>query len=148
MPGMTQFAKNESLNITTRTGTRVLALFTAAPTDDGGGTEVPTTGAGAGYSRVDITTAFPDATTGGTTVGGFRQVANTSPITFGPITGAGVSNITHYGIYDSTPGGATLRWWSLLTADDGTTPLPRNLSNNSTLTFPIGSLIIQQGNVA
>ena len=75
-----------------------IALFTAGPTDSGGGTEA----SGTGYARVNLTnntTNFPTATTG------LKQ--NATVITF-PTAGASWGTITHFGIYDASTSGNLL----------------------------------------
>lgn len=71
-----------------------LALFTAAPNDAGGGTEIST----GGYARQAIT--FGAAVSG--------VVSNTSTHTF-TATGASWGTVTHYGIFSASSAG-TLYW--------------------------------------
>lgn len=85
-----------------------VALFTAAPSDSGGGTEVT----GGSYARVnhaplDANWTAPDAT-GGVT-------ANASAITF-PAPTANWGTITHFGIFDASAGGNLLFHGALTTA--------------------------------
>lgn len=77
-----------------------VALFTAAPSDAGGGTEVT----GGSYARVqrdplDANWTAPD-TTGGVT-------ANAAAITF-PSPTANWGTVTHFGIFDASSGGNLL----------------------------------------
>lgn len=93
-----------------------VGLFTAAPSDTGGGTEV----SGGSYARVSLspsttnwaatngatTTTNPSTGTGGTT-------SNNVAITFAsPSANWGV--ITHFGIFDASTSG-NLLWWAALT---------------------------------
>ena len=85
--------------MTTGTATRptawYVALYTAAPSDSGGGTEV----SGNGYSRQAVT--FAAATSpGGTT-------SNTGDITF-TAAGGDWGTITHIGIFDASTAGNLL----------------------------------------
>ena len=76
-----------------------LALFTAAPSDAGGGTEVT----GGSYARVAVPTGASsgwDASSGGAT-------ANTSVVTF-PTATANWGTITHVGLFDASTGGNLL----------------------------------------
>lgn len=85
-----------------------IGLFTAAPSDSGGGTEV----SGGSYARVslnplDANWTAPDST-GGLT-------ANASAITFPSPTG-NWGTITHFGIFDATSAGNLLFWGALTTS--------------------------------
>lgn len=74
------------------------ALFTAGPTDSGGGTEV----SGTNYARVNVTnntTNFPTATTG------LKQ--NATAIVF-PTAGGSWGTVTHWGIFDASSSGNLL----------------------------------------
>lgn len=77
-----------------------LALFTAAPSDSGGGTEL----SGSGYARQAIT--FGAASSG--------VVSNTSTHTF-TASGGTWGTVTHYGIFSASTAG-TLYWHGALTA--------------------------------
>lgn len=94
-----------------------LALFTAAPTDAGGGTEVST----GGYARAAI--AF-GAASGGTT-------SNTGAITF-TATGASWGSITHIGIFDASTAGNLLWHGAMTTA--------RTIGDGDSLEFAIGAV--------
>ena len=106
-----------------------IALFTAAPSDAGGGTEVT----GGSYARVDTPPldANWDATSG--TDG---LTANTGIITFATPT-ANWGTITHFGIFDATTGGNLLYHGALTsskTVNNGD-PAP---------TFPAGALTVTE----
>lgn len=77
-----------------------LALYTAAPSDAGGGTEV----SGGGYARQAITFGAPAS----------GQVQNSAAITF-PQATADWGTITHVGIFDAGTAG-NLLWWGALAA--------------------------------
>lgn len=88
--------------------TLYFALFTAAPSDSGGGTEV----SGTGYARVAVATgdaAFL-ATQGGTSgasSGTGGQTSNANAITF-PAPGGAWGVATHWGAFDASSGGNLL----------------------------------------
>lgn len=77
------------------------ALFTAAPSDAGGGTEV----SGGSYARVDVSSSFSAAASGAS--------ANTTTITFPTATSAW-GTVTHMGIYDASTDGNLLLWGPLI----------------------------------
>lgn len=80
--------------------TNYLALFTAAPSDTGGGTEV----SGGSYARQNLSTAL------GTQSGG--QIANASQITF-PDATANWGTILAWATFDASSAGNML-WWGWL----------------------------------
>lgn len=93
-----------------------IALFTAAPSDSGGGTEV----SGGSYARVQVgpsDTAWA-ATQGGTPsapssgTGGLTD--NGAAITFATPS-ANWGSITHFGIFDASTSGNLLFWGALTT---------------------------------
>lgn len=93
----------------TRPTSWYVALYTAAPSDSGGGTEV----SGSGYSRQSVT--FDAASSpGGTT-------SNSSEVTF-TASGGSFGTVTHIGIFDASTSG-NLLWHGALNAsktiDDG-----------------------------
>lgn len=91
-----------------------VALFTAAPSDAGGGTEV----SGGAYARVAVTsglaawagTQSAGSTTASSGTGG--QTSNNAAITF-PAPTASWGTVTHFGIYDASTGGNLLIWSAL-----------------------------------
>ena len=89
----------------TKPTTLAIGLFTAAPSDTGGGTEVT----GGSYARVALNPL--DANWTGPTAGN-GQVSNNVAITF-PTPSAGWGTITHFGIFDATTSGNLLIWGSL-----------------------------------
>lgn len=84
-----------------------VALFTAAPSDSGGGTEV----SGGSYARVQRDPL--DANwTGASSTDGLTD--NAAALTF-PTPTANWGTITHFGIFDATSGGNLLFWGALTT---------------------------------
>ena len=96
-----------------------VALYTAAPDDTGGGTEV----SGNGYSRQSVT--FDAATSGAGTT------ANSGDVVF---TAAGGSwgTITHIGIFDASTAG-NLLWHGAMTAS-------KTVADGDTLQFSTGNI--------
>ena len=96
-----------------------VALYTAAPNDAGGGTEVT----GNGYAREAVT--FAAATSpGGTT-------SNSGAVTF-TASGGNWGSITHIGIHDALSGG-NLLWHGAMTA-------AKTVNDGDTLEFSIGNI--------
>jgi predicted metal-binding membrane protein len=93
-----------------------LALYTAAPTDAGGGTQV----SGGGYARQAITFGAPS--------GG--AIANTSAVSF-TATGAAYGTVVAVGIFDASTAGNLLAW------DDITSAV---INDGDTINFPIGDI--------
>ena len=96
-----------------------VALYTAAPSDSGGGTEVT----GNGYAREAVT--FAAATSpGGTT-------SNSGAVTF-TASGGNWGSITHIGIHDALSSGQLL-WHGAMTA-------AKTVNDGDTLEFSIGNI--------
>lgn len=103
----------------TRPTSWYVALYTAAPSDSGGGTEV----SGNGYSRQSVT--FDAATSpGGTT-------SNTGAVSF-TASGGNWGSITHIGIFDASTSG-NLLWHGSMTAS-------KTVNDGDTLEFSIGNI--------
>ena len=83
----------------TAPGTHYLALFTAAPGETGGGTEVSTSGTA--YARQSV--AF--TTTGNTT-------SNTAAVEF-PTATASFGTVTHVGVFDAATAGNLMAYATL-----------------------------------
>ena len=96
-----------------------LALYTAAPSDAGGGTEV----SGSGYSRKAITFAAA-STPGGTT-------SNTNTPSFTAV-GGSFGTVTHLGIFTEATGG-NLLWHGAMTAS-------KTVGDGDTLEFSPGNV--------
>lgn len=99
--------------------TLYFGLFTAAPSDTGGGTEVTT--AGTNYARASLacnTTNFDNTDNLNTTAvsaGTNGTTRNTTVITFNAPTGTNWGSITHIGVFDAVTGGNLLIWAALTT---------------------------------
>jgi hypothetical protein len=125
MAALSDHAENLLLNwlMTTDSVTRPTAwyvgLYTAAPSDAGGGTEV----SGNGYSRQSATWGTASGT-GGTT-------DNTGNVTF-TAAGGDWGTITHIGIHDASTGG-NLLWHGAMSAS-------KTIADGDTLQFNTGNI--------
>lgn len=112
-------------SMTTGSATRptawYVALYTAAPSDSGGGTEVST----GGYARKSVT--FNAATSPGGTTSNAGNVTWTA-------SGANYGTVTHVGIFDSLTTG-NLLWWGPLTAS-------KTVNDGDTFQIAAGSLTL------
>jgi hypothetical protein len=111
---------NTSLAVTTP----YMALFTATPSDTGGGTEVT----GTSYARVNMSSSFPAAASG--------AISNDVAVTF-PESGGSWGTVTSFGIFDASTTGNLLYWG----------PLGANRVVDGagiTVTFPIGDIDITE----
>lgn len=98
-----------------------IALYTAAPSDSGGGTEV----AGNGYSRQAVT--FSAASEPGGTTDNSGSVSFTA-------SGGNWGTITHVGIFDASTSG-NLLWHGALAAS-------RTVNDGDTLSFAVGAVTL------
>jgi hypothetical protein len=128
MSSFTDHTENLVLNwlFTTNSATRPTAwyvgLFTAAPSDTGGGTEV----SGNGYARV---------ATGTINVTGTATTAtNAAVIEFAPASGGNWGTITYAAIFDAETSGNMMAWAELTTA--------RTINDGDVFRIPAGSLTI------
>jgi len=125
MAALSDYAEKLILDylMTTGSATRptawYVALYTAAPSDSGGGTEV----AGNGYAREAVTFEAA-ATPGGTT-------SNTGVVSF-TASGGSWGTVTHIGIFDAVTGG-NLLWHGGLTAS-------KAVGDGDTIEFAIGNI--------
>lgn len=103
----------------TRPTTWYVALYTAAPSDSGGGTEV----SGSGYARQSVTFSAASSP-GGTT-------SNSGAVTF-TASGGNWGVISHIGIFDNSSGG-NLLWHGSMTAS-------KTINDGDTLEFAIGNI--------
>jgi hypothetical protein len=123
MSALSDHAENLLLNwaMTSGSATRptawYLALYTAAPSDSGGGTEV-STGA---YGRQTV--AFSAAASGAT--------SNSADVSF-TASGADYGTVTHIGIFDASSGG-NLLWHGAMTAS-------KTVEDGDTITFASGNI--------
>jgi hypothetical protein len=116
-PGMSNYLSNKLIDLIFRgqsytpPTTLYHALFTAAPSNAGGGTEV----SGPGYARVgvvsSVTSMSGTQSAGSTTAssGTSGRTGNNSSITF-PTVGGSWGTITASGFYDASTGGNLLGW--------------------------------------
>lgn len=109
------------------TGSVYVALFTAAPSDSGGGTEV----SGNAYARQALSKAAGSWTAG---AAGSGQISNTSAITFPTATPAAWGTITHFAIFDASTSGNMILW-GVLTAS-------KTVNAGDTFQFAAGQLVI------
>lgn len=127
MSSFTDYTENLVLNwlLTTNSATRPTAwyigLFTAAPSDAGGGTEV----SGNGYAR---------KATGTISVSGTNptNATNDAAIEFAAASGGNWGTITHAGIFDALTTGNLLAWAALSTS--------RTINDGDVLRIPAGDL--------
>lgn len=97
-----------------------LGLYTSAPSDAGGGTEV----SGAGYARQAITFG---AASGG-------AISNTAAVQF-TASGGSYGTVTHVGVFDAATTGNMLAWKAI-------TPIV--MGSGGILTFAIGDIDVTQ----
>lgn len=110
-----------------------IALFTAAPSDSGGGTEVT----GGSYARQQVNNnggAAPDWNLAVVDGVGYL-VDNNDAITF-PQATADWGTVSHFGIFDASTSG-NLLYWGALTASQA-------VNNGSTFSFAAGDLNIRE----
>ena len=98
-----------------------LALFTVAPTDAGGGTEV----SGGSYTRISVTFGAPSG----------NQVTNTVAVDF-PMATADWGTVVAFALFDAVSGGSML-YWNNLTAT-------REILTNDQARYPAGQLIVTE----
>lgn len=128
MSSFSDYSENLVLNwlLTTNSATRptawYVALFTAAPSDTGGGTEV----SGNAYARTAV---------GGMTVAGTATTAtNDAAIEFAAASGGNWGTITHAAIFDASTAGNMLAWAPLTTS--------RTINDGDVFRIPAGSLTV------
>lgn len=124
---LTNFAEAELLDHILGKGsytapTPYLAVYTAAPTDAGGGTEVT----GGNYARVAIAANLAAATGTAPTL-----VTNSSQISF-PTANASWGTVVAFAVLDASTAGNML-WWGDLAAS-------KVVGNGDTLVFNVGEL--------
>lgn len=141
MPAMSDYLENKLVDQLFRgqtapaTTTLYIGLFTASPSDTGGGTEV----SGNAYARVAVTSSLANwagtqsagSTTASSGTGG--QTSNNSVITF-PIPTATWGTVTSFGIFDAASGGNLLFY--------GTLTISKTVNQADTVSFPAGSLTV------
>ena len=97
-----------------------VALYTSAPSDAGGGTEV----SGGGYARKTV--AFAAATSGAGTTSNSGDVSWTA-------SGAAFGTVTHIGIHSALSGSGNLLWHGAMTAS-------KTVNDGDTLEFAAGNI--------
>tara|TARA_R110000796_G_scaffold59629_1_gene137558 strand:- start:1458 stop:1853 length:396 start_codon:yes stop_codon:yes gene_type:complete len=128
MSSFSDYTENLVLNylLTTNSVTRPTAwyvgLFTAAPSDTGGGTEV----SGSAYARKATGTM---AVTGAATT-----AANAAAIEFAAASGGNWGTLTHAAIFDALTAGNMLAWAPLATA--------RTINDGDVFRIPASSLTV------
>lgn len=101
--------------------TAYIGLFTAAPSDAGGGTEVT------GGSYVRKATVGADWSTPAS-----GSISNATVLTY-VTASASWGAVTHFGIFDASSGGNLLRWAVLTT--------PKTIGSGDVASWPIGNLV-------
>lgn len=122
MAGLSDFAENLYLdhilgNSESPPEARYLALYIAAPSDAGGGTEV----SGNGYARQLV--EFDAAASGAAANSNVPQFA---------ASGGAWGTVTHFGVFDASSGGNLMFWAPLATS--------RVVNNGDTLEFAAGDI--------
>lgn len=118
------------------TTTLYVALFTAAPSDSGGGTEVT----GNAYARVAVVsalTAWAGTQSAGSTVastGTGGQTSNNAILTFPTPTPSGWGTVTHMALFDAASSGNLIVWGALTVS--------KTINAGDAVTFPIASLTV------
>lgn len=110
----------------TRPATVYIALYTVAPSDTGGGTEVT----GGAYARVSFTN---NATNWPASASGLKS--NGVAVTFATAT-ANWGTIVAFGIFDAVTGGNLLYWADLTTS--------KAVNNGDTASFAIGDIDVTE----
>ena len=129
MSSFSDYTENLVLNwlLTTNSATRPTAwyvgLFTAAPSDTGGGTEVT----GNAYARVATGTIGVTGTSPTT-------ATNSAAIEFAAASGGNWGTITHAAIFDASSGGHMLAWAPLTTS--------RTINDGDVFRIPASSLTV------
>jgi hypothetical protein len=129
MSSFSDYTENLVLNwlLTTNSATRPTAwyvgLFTAAPSDTGGGTEVT----GNAYARVATGTISVSGTAPTT-------ATNSAAIEFAAASGGNWGTVTHAAIFDASTSGNMLAWAALTTS--------RTINDGDVFRIPAGSLTV------
>lgn len=130
--GASDFLENKLINSLFRTlaaykpSNLYVALFTAVPSDSGGGTEVSATG----YARVAVNPADANwADTSGTN----GVTSNVAAIDFGTWS-TGPTTVTSFGIFDASTAGNLLVWGDLTAS--------KTVNAGDSFSVPAGSLTV------
>ena len=141
MSAMSDFLENSLVDQIFRgqtaptTSTLYIGLYTAAPSDTGGGTEL----SGSGYARVSVTSSLANwagtqsagSTTASSGTGG--ATSNNTAITF-PEPTSGWGQVQAFGVFDAATGGNLLFHGSLT--------INKTINEGDTVTFPARSLVV------
>ena len=125
MAALSDYAEKLLLDFLMTTGTATrptnwyVALYTGAPSDSGGGTEV----SAGGYARQSV--SFNAASSPGGTTSNSHEVSFTA-------SGGDYGTVTHMGIFDASSSG-NLLWHGALTAS-------KTVADGDTLTFAVGNI--------
>jgi hypothetical protein len=144
MAAMTNYLENKLIDHVfrgtayTAPATHYIGLFTATPSDTGGGTEV----SGGSYARVGVAAgaATWQDTAGGTAAtssGATGTTKNVGAITF-PAATADWGTVTHVGIFDAATSGNLLAYGALAAS--------QNVTNGVTYSLPAAALSFQIDN--
>jgi len=118
----TQFLNHVLRNVAYTSPTTVyLALYTVAPGEAGGGTEV----SGGSYARQSVTFSAPAP----------DSSSNTTDVTF-PVATGNWGTVVAFGVFDAASGG-NLLYYETLTAS-------RDIFTSDQLRFPSGQLIVSE----
>jgi hypothetical protein len=135
MAGKTNYLEGQLLNLIFRTQTAwkpsatYIGLFTAAPSDAGGGTEVT----GGSYARVAVSQLDANWTAPSGTP---RVISNVNAVTF-PSPTANWGTVTHFGAFDASTSG-NLEYWNSLTTS-------KTINNGDAApSFAAGSLTVTE----
>lgn len=141
MSAMSDFLENALIDQIFRgqsaptTSTLYISLYTAAPSDSGGGTEL----SGNGYARVSVTSSLANwagsQSTGSTAAssGTGGATSNNVDITF-PEPTSSWGQVQAFGVHDASTGGNILFHGSLT--------INKTINEGDTVTFPAGSLVV------
>lgn len=137
MGALTNYAEDEIVKHIFRTGSFTkpaalyVGLFTAAPGESGGGTEV----SGGSYARVQ---RDPGDANWAATAGGNGTTSNSAAVTF-PAPTADWGSVTHWGIFDASTAGNLLVYAALTT--------PKTINNGDAApSFGVGAMTFQIDN--
>ncbi len=145
MAALTDYAENKLIDALLRAqaigtpATWYIALFTAAPTDSTGGTEV----SGGSYARVAVTASLANfagtQSAGSTTAstGTSGTTSNNAAITF-PTASGSWGTVTHWGIADASTAGNLWIYAAVTT--------PPTITSGMTPSFAAGALTVQVDN--
>lgn len=129
MAGKGDYAENKVLELLVgktafATPTAYIALYTAAPSDSGGGTEV----SGNNYSRKQTAGSDWGAAASG-------SIANSTTLTFATPSNAW-GTVTHFALFDNSTGGNLLYW--------GPLSVSKTIGQGDVASFAVGSLVITE----